>query len=74
MKHFVHPIAPGRVGICYMIPGTTVASIVVDAPAAARGALESQALALSKEPPPPVPPEERPIPRGFYGAAQGDLF
>jgi hypothetical protein len=74
VKHFVHPIAPGRIGVCYVIPGTTVASIVVDAPACARTALEHQALALSKEPAAYVPPEERPIVKGFYGAAQGDLF
>ena len=74
MQHFVHPTAPGRVGVCYRVPGTNVASIVVDAPSAARSSLQKLATELSREAPAFVPPGERPIAKGFYGAAQGDLF
>lgn len=74
MQHFVHPTSPGRVGVCYMVPGTNVASIVVEGPTCARAALTLQAIALSKESAAYVPPEDRPIPKGFYGAEQGDLF
>lgn len=74
MQHFVHPSAPGRLAVAYMIPGTNVASVVTDAPVAARAALQALAVELSREGPAYLPPEERPIPRGFYGAEQGDLF
>jgi uncharacterized protein (DUF427 family) len=57
-----------------MVPGTNVASVVVDAPVAARGTLQRVAVELSHEPAAYVPPEERPIVKGFYGAEQGDLF
>lgn len=73
MKHFVHPCAPGRVAVAYMIPGTNVASIVCDYPAAARGTARQYASRLSTEPTPELPPEERPVPKGFY-TDTGSLF
>lgn len=74
MKHFVHRLSALRIGVAYVVPGTQVASIVCEGLNASLADLRKLAISLSAEPAPYVQPEDRPLIKGFYGAAQGDLF
>lgn len=74
MKHFVHRISHNRIAVAYMIPGTQVASVVCEGLRASANSMQRMADELSVDPPAFVQPEDRPIVKGFYGAAQGDLF
>lgn len=74
MRHVVHRLSATRIGVVYFIPGTQVASIVCDGLVESAVDMERIAATLSVESSPYVPPEERPIVKGFYGAPQGDLF
>ena len=73
MEHLVLRSAPDRCVVAYMLPGTNVASCVSEYPLGLRSAALDEARRLSVEPPPPLSPEERRIPSGFY-ADQGNLF